>query len=118
MCRRNGRRKRSGRWEGGREVRGGRGGGEREEGKREVGGKKSGFDGLLVICVCVVQFLKQEEVGEQIRLNQWQMSHRSSLLATMLHHTIQHPHSSCNGTGTGNRVNSRTERIVQDTGVR
>lgn len=36
------------------------------------------------------QYLKLEEVGEQVRLNQWQIDHRSSLLAVMLHHTIDH----------------------------
>jgi len=46
--------------------------------------------------------LKLEELGEQTRLNQWQKAQRSSLLATMLHHTINHssPSSTWNGIGT------------------
>ncbi len=36
------------------------------------------------------QYLKLEEDGEQSRLNQWQIDHRGSLLAVMLHHTIDH----------------------------
>ena len=37
-----------------------------------------------------VQFLKLEEVGEQCRLHQWQIEHRESFLALMLHHTVAH----------------------------
>ena len=37
-----------------------------------------------------LQYLKLEEVGEQVRLNQWQIQHRSSLLAVMFHHTVDH----------------------------
>ena len=50
-----------------------------------------------------------EEVGEQIRLNQWQMSHRSSLLAIMLHHTTRHTDSSSTWEGM---------RTVKETGVK
>ena len=37
-----------------------------------------------------VQFLKLEDVSEQCRLHQWQIEHRESFLASMLHHTISH----------------------------
>lgn len=51
---------------------------------------------LWVWCVDVVflllptQFLKLEDVTEQIRLQQWQIQHRGSLMARLLHHTIDH----------------------------
>lgn len=35
-------------------------------------------------------YLKMEDEGEQSRLLQWQNNHRGSLLAVMLHHTIDH----------------------------
>lgn len=37
-----------------------------------------------------MQYLKLEEVSEQTRLNEWQIKHRSSLLAVMFHHTTNH----------------------------
>lgn len=37
-----------------------------------------------------MQYLKLEELSEQSRLNQWQMDCRNSLVAVMLHHTIDH----------------------------
>ena len=37
-----------------------------------------------------MQFLKLEDVGEQIRLHQWQIEHRESFLAVMLHQTVAH----------------------------
>ena len=36
------------------------------------------------------QFLKLEDVTEQIRLQQWQIQHHGSLMARLLHHTIDH----------------------------
>ena len=43
------------------------------------------------------QYLKLEDVNEQSRLHQWQINCRSSLLAVMLHHTVNHqtPTGSC-----------------------
>lgn len=38
----------------------------------------------------LLQYLKLEELSEQSRLNQWQMDCRNSLLAIMLHHTVDH----------------------------
>lgn len=35
-------------------------------------------------------YLKLEDVSEQIRINQWQIENRGSLLPTMLHHTVDH----------------------------
>ena len=37
-----------------------------------------------------LQFLKLEEVGDQIRLHKWHVQHRGSLMARLLHHTIDH----------------------------
>lgn len=42
------------------------------------------------LLVFKLQFLKLEEVSEQIRLHQWQIEHRESFLAVMLHHTVAH----------------------------
>jgi hypothetical protein len=42
------------------------------------------------LIVLILQFLKLEEVGEQIRLHQWQIEHRESFLSVMLHHTVAH----------------------------
>ena len=42
------------------------------------------------LIVFTLQFLKLEEVSEQIRLHQWQIEHRESFLAVMLHHTVAH----------------------------
>ena len=36
------------------------------------------------------QYLKLEDESEQSRLLQWQNEYRGSLLAVMLHHTIDH----------------------------
>ena len=36
------------------------------------------------------QYLKLEELGEQMRLLQWQLSYRKSLMAILLHHTVDH----------------------------
>lgn len=35
-------------------------------------------------------YLKLEDVSEQIRINQWQIENRGSLLPMMLHHTVDH----------------------------
>ncbi|XP_003387467.1 PREDICTED: CXXC-type zinc finger protein 1-like isoform X1 [Amphimedon queenslandica] len=35
-------------------------------------------------------YLKLEELGEQMRLLQWQLSYRKSLMAILLHHTVDH----------------------------
>lgn len=34
--------------------------------------------------------MKLEDVGDQIRLQEWHMQHRGSLMARLLHHTIDH----------------------------
>ena len=47
----------------------------------------------VVVCDSVCpspQYLKLEELNEQSRLNQWQINCRSSMLAIMLHHTVDH----------------------------
>ena len=44
----------------------------------------------IVVFVCSLQYLKLEEVNEQCRLYQWQIDYRGSLLAVMLHHTVDH----------------------------
>ena len=40
-----------------------------------------------------MQYLKQEDISEQQRLLQWQIDYRGSLLAVLLHHTIDHTQS-------------------------
>lgn len=44
------------------------------------------FNAQHLIC----QWLKLEDLNEQIRMIQWQMSYRGSLLGMMLHSTIVH----------------------------
>ena len=53
---------------------------------------------MLLLLLLLLQYLKLEEVGEQTRLQQWQVDHRHSLLAIMYHHTVDHSKkSSWNG---------------------
>ena len=56
-----------------------------------------------------LQFLKLEEVGEQIRLHQWQIEHRESFLAVMLHHTVAHGE----GGDKGSQL-SRSDEVFSD----
>ena len=55
-----------------------------------------------------LQFLKLEDVGEQCRLHQWQIQHRESFLAVMLHHTISHER------GTSQQNDSKSEELISD----
>ena len=45
---------------------------------------------MATIIVPPTQYLKLEDVSEQIRINQWQIENRGSLLPTLLHHTVDH----------------------------
>ena len=38
----------------------------------------------------IMQFLKLDDVGDQMRLHKWHIQHRGSLMARLLHHTIDH----------------------------
>ena len=37
-----------------------------------------------------LQFLKLEDVGDQIRIEEWHIQQRGSLMAQLLHYTIDH----------------------------
>ena len=40
--------------------------------------------------VLVLQFLKLEDVGDHIRIEEWHIQYRGSLMAQLLHYTIDH----------------------------
>ena len=44
----------------------------------------------MINCYTILQFLKQEDVKDQIQVSQWHIQHRGSLMARLLHHTIDH----------------------------
>lgn len=40
--------------------------------------------------ISIFQFLKLEDVGDQIRMEEWHIQQRGSLMAQLLHYTIDH----------------------------
>ena len=56
----------------------------------------------------LAQYLKMEDEGEQSRLLQWQNDHRGSLLAVMLHHTIDHEKQSNANSGSRSGASSNS----------
>ena len=44
----------------------------------------------IILHFTYIQFLKLDDVGDQMRLHKWHIQHRGSLMARLLHHTIDH----------------------------
>ena len=54
------------------------------------------------------QFLKLEDVGDQIRMEEWHIQRRGSLAARLLHYTIDHSREKLAETEEGSEIQDRT----------
>ena len=69
---------------------------------------------IIIIIVTVLQYLKLEELSEQLRLNQWQVEHRHSLMAIMLHHTVDHSKEQRGGDTNNNSSSQQQQEEDKD----